>query len=188
MLRVDWIWIGIAEAALDLSNTVAISKGVPHDLLGPEGAFEAWAGKAATSPELAPDEAAAIASARERLLALREDVRAVLAATAGGDPPPAAAVARLNAASRAAPGWEELRGDAVRRVTDAGPEERLAAAYARSAMQIAADGDERLRVCPAPSCGMYFRPRRDQQRWCSVQCGTRARVARHAHRGGPGPG
>ena len=63
--------------------------------------------------------------------------------------------------------------------------DRLLADYARSAMEIAADGSSRLRVCEAPSCGMFYRPRRRQQRWCSEPCGNRARFARHyrAHRG-----
>jgi predicted RNA-binding Zn ribbon-like protein len=180
MLEVTWEWIALDRAALDLANTVAVDKGVQHDLLAPDGEYERWAQAAAQSPELTPDEAAAIAAARPRVLGLREHIRAVLRATAAGQPPPGPAVAALNEASRAAAQWPELdhdrhvephaRGDAV---------QRLLARYARSAMELAAGGSARLRVCGAPSCGMFYRPRRRQQRWCSEPCGTRARVARH---------
>jgi hypothetical protein len=33
MLDVTWEWIAIYEPALDLANTVAVEKGVEHDLL-----------------------------------------------------------------------------------------------------------------------------------------------------------
>jgi predicted RNA-binding Zn ribbon-like protein len=180
MLEVTWEWIALDTAALDLANTVAVDKGVQHDLLAPDGEYERWARAAARSPELPPEEAAAIATARPRLLGLREHVRAVLHATAADQLLPEAAVAALNAASRAGAQWPELGhdrhieqhalGDAV---------QRLLAHYARSTMEIAAGGSAKLRVCGAPSCGMFYRPRRRQQRWCSVPCGNRARVARH---------
>jgi predicted RNA-binding Zn ribbon-like protein len=180
MLDVTWEWIALDKAALDVANTVAVDKGAAHDLLALAGGYQRWAQAAARSPELTPDEAAAIAAARPRLLALRGPIRAVLHATAAGQPLPGTAVAALNATSRAAAQWPELgqdgqiqqhaRGDAV---------ERLLARYARSTMELAAGGRARLRVCGAPSCGMFYRPRRPQQRWCSVPCGTRARVARH---------
>ena len=191
MLEVTWEWIALDTAALDLANTVAVDKGVAHDLLTAAGEYERWAQAAARSSELTPDAAAAIAAARPRLLGLREHIRAVLYATTADQPLPGAAVAALNAASRAAAQWPELGhdrhieqhalGDAV---------QRLLAHYARSAMELAAGGSARLRVCGAPSCGMFYRPRRRQQRWCSEPCGNRARVARHYrthHKAGPSP-
>ena len=178
MLRVTWDWIGFEEA-LDVANTVAIANGVEHDLLAPEGAFEAWAAAAAKSPALTPDEAAVVATARQRLVDLREPIRAVIAATAADETPPAAAVAELNRVSRTAPTWLEYE-DGVLRERFAGTAiDRLLARYARSALELAADGAERLRRCSAPSCGMFYRPRRRQQRWCSEPCGNRARFARH---------
>jgi predicted RNA-binding Zn ribbon-like protein len=190
MLEVTWEWIALDKAALDLANTVAVDKGVAHDLLAAPSDYQRWAQAAAQSPELTPDEAAAITAARPRLLALREHTRAVLHATAADQPLPGPAVAALNTASRAAPQWPELghhrqieqhaRGDAV---------QRLLAHYARSTMELAAGGSAKLRVCGAPSCGMFYRPRRRQQRWCSEPCGTRARVARHyrAHHSSSSP-
>src|SRR5215207_2757164 len=131
-------------------------------------------------PSSCPDEAAAIADSRARVLALRGQIRAVLKATAGGKPLPKPAVATLNKASRAAPEWTEIAVDGqIERRAHGGGVERLLADYARSAMEIAAEGTARLRVCGAPSCGMFYRPRRRQQRWCSEPCGNRARFARH---------
>ena len=180
MLRVTWEWIAIYEPALDLANTVAVSDGVEHDLLERDGEFESWAEAPARSPALAADEAAALLHARTRLLALREHIRAVLRATAAGERLPRAPVAALNAATGAAPEWLELTADGeLRRRTHGTAVERILAKYARSAMQIAAGGNAAVRVCGAPSCGMFYPPGRRQQRWCSVQCGTRARVARH---------
>ena len=183
MLHVTWEWLG-SDPALDVANTVAISNGEPHDLLAPEGEFERWATEAsARSPGLGPDAQALLMKARLQVLELRTRIRQVLAAAAAGDQLPAAAVAELNHASRTAPGWLALdRDGTLGERTDAGAIDRLLAEYARSAMRIAAEGKARLRTCPAPSCGMYYRPTRQDQHWCSVECGTRARVARHSRR------
>jgi predicted RNA-binding Zn ribbon-like protein len=180
MLDVTWEWISIDKASLDVANTVAVERDVEHDLLAPQGECARWAEAAARSPELAPDEAAAIVRARPRVLELREHIRAVFKATAAGEPLPKGAVRALNEASRAAPGWTEIGTDAaLEQRTDGDAVDRLLADYARSAMGIAADGEDKLRVCGAPSCGMFYRPRRRQQRWCSEPCGNRARFARH---------
>jgi predicted RNA-binding Zn ribbon-like protein len=180
MLEVTWEWIALDKAALDVANTVAVDKGVERDLLAPDGEYGRWAQAAAQSPELPPDEAAAIAAARSQVLALREHIRAVLHATAADQPLPGAAVVALNTASRKAAQWPELRDD--RQITQhalGDALQRLLAHYARSTMELAAGGSANLRLCGAPSCGMFYRPRRRQQRWCSEPCGNRARVARH---------
>jgi predicted RNA-binding Zn ribbon-like protein len=181
MLQVTWEWIALDTAALDLANTVAVDKGVEHDLLAPAGDYQRWAQAAAQSPELTADEAAAIAAARPRLLGLRAPIRAVLHATATDQPLPGAAVAALNAASRAAARWPELSDGQIQQHALGDAVQRLLAHYARSTMEIAAGGSAKLRICGAPSCGMFYRPRRPQQRWCSEPCGNRARVARHYH-------
>jgi len=180
MLRVTWEWIALDEAALDVANTVAVSGGVEHDLLQPEDEYERWAAAAATSPALGPEEATTLLDARARVLELREHIREVLRAAAATEPLPEAGVAALNGASRAAPRWPELSGERVIGEHAHGHAvDRLLAAYARSAMRVAADTTAQVRVCGAPSCGMFYRPRRLRQRWCSEQCGNRARVARH---------
>lgn len=86
MLEVTWEWIALDTAALDLANTVAVDKGVAHDLLAAAGDYQRWTQAAARSPELTPDEAAAITAGRPRLLGLREPIRAVLHATAADQP------------------------------------------------------------------------------------------------------
>lgn len=179
MIRVTWEWLG-ADLALDVANTIAVSGGVEHDLLRAEGEYERWARAAAAAAALAPDEGAVLPAARSRILRLRASIRDVLFAAARDEPLPASAVHELNRLSRKAATWLELdeRGRSHERTT-ADPVGRLLAAYARSAIEIAAAGSGRLRTCPAPSCGMFFRPTRAAQRWCSVPCGTRARVARH---------
>ena len=180
MLDVTWEWIAIYEPALDIANTIAVEKGVERDLLAPEGEYQRWAEVAARSPELSAGAAAAVGAAGPRLLELREHIRAVLTEASTGSALPKASVSKLNDASRAAPEWLELDADGqVERQLAGDAVERLLAEYARSAMGIAADGREKLRVCPAPSCGMFYRPRRAQQRWCSEPCGNRARFARH---------
>ena len=180
MLDVTWEWIALDEAALDVANTIAVEKGVEHDLLAPKGEYARWAEAAADSPELTPDETAALVPARPRILELRGHIRAVLKTTAAGERLPQAAVAALNKASRQSPEWTEVMADGeIARHAQGTPVERLLADYARSAMAIVADGPSKLRVCGAPSCGMFYRPRRRQQRWCSEPCGNRARFARH---------
>ena len=179
MLRLTWEWIGFAEPALDLANTIALENGVERDFLERLDEYPRWGAAAAKSPSLGPDEAAAIARSRRRLLELRAPVRRLFATVAAGEPRPAGAVAELNRVSRASPRWPELVESGLRERAAGSSTERLCAAYARSAIEIAAGGRDRLRVCGAPSCGMFYRPGREGQRWCSTQCGTRARVARH---------
>jgi predicted RNA-binding Zn ribbon-like protein len=184
MLRVTWEWLG-QDPALDLANTVAVVNGVDRDLLAPAGAYDGWAAAEGAAAGLAPEDVAGLLEARPRVVRLREVIREALAAAAARRDLPVAAVAELNRASRAAPHWLELDPAVGRlRMCSRGRRaDRLLARYARSALQLlAADTGEQLRVCPAPSCGMFYRPRRPQQRWCSPQCGTRARVARHYHR------
>jgi predicted RNA-binding Zn ribbon-like protein len=180
MLDVTWEWIALDGAALDIANTIAVEKGIEHDLLVPDGEYERWTKAAASSPELTPDATATISSAQRGIIGLRKHIRAVLHAAAAGEPLPEAAVAALNRASRAAPQWSELADDGTIEQHARGEDvDRLLAAYARSAMEIAAGGSANLRVCGAPSCGMFYRPRRRRQRWCSESCGNRARFARH---------
>jgi predicted RNA-binding Zn ribbon-like protein len=185
MIRVTWAWLGQGPA-LDLANTVAVENGVERDLLEPAGAYERWAAAEATAEGLADEDRSVLMEAQAQVLQVRAPVRAVLAAISAGAPPPSAAIAALNAASRAAPEWLEFDPNARRVRTMAGgrPQDRVVARFARSALA-ALDGPKRneaIRMCGAPSCGMYYRPVRERQVWCSTQCGTRARVARSYRR------
>jgi predicted RNA-binding Zn ribbon-like protein len=186
MIRVTWEWLG-QDPALDIANTVAIADGDEHDLIPTVGEYERWAAAEATALGLDDEETAALVRARKQLLALRPAVRAVIGAAAAGRELPTAASAQLNGASRAAPEWLELDPGTgrLRRGVRGRDADRVGARYARAAMElVAAQPAVELRRCPAPSCGMFYRPGRSDQRWCSPQCGSRARVARHyrAHR------
>lgn len=178
MIHVTWEWLG-QGLALDLADTVTIEDGVEHDLIASPRDFQTWAEREA---ELVPGGSVELLRrARRELLDLRTVIRDVLGAVSAEAPLPSHAVGRLNRASRAAPTWLDLDAGtgSVRRETSASAVDALVAAYARSAMELVAEHPGRLRRCPAPSCGMFYVSRREQQRWCSTQCGTRARVARH---------
>jgi predicted RNA-binding Zn ribbon-like protein len=181
VLQVTWEWLG-QDPALDIANTVSISDGTEHDLIAGVSDYERWAAAEGSALGFDPDEQAALSAARSQVLALRTAVRAVLAAAAESRELPREAVSALNRASRSAPSWVELDPAArsIRSHTRAEAIKRLLAAYARAAMALVADGAaEEILRCPAPSCGMFYRPGRSDQRWCSPQCGSRARVARH---------
>lgn len=178
MLQVTWEWLGMAPA-LDLANTVAITDGDEHDLVASPDEYAEWARVEAGF--LAPGCHRLLERHRSDLMEVRAAVRDLLAAVTAGRKPPAAAVDALNSFSRAAPEWQELdaRSWTVRTRTEGGASAELLARYARSAMELVATEAGGLRRCPAPSCGMFYVSTRGSQRWCSTQCGTRARVARH---------
>jgi predicted RNA-binding Zn ribbon-like protein len=180
MLRVTWEWLG-QDPALDIANTVAIVEGEEHDMLTGAAEYERWAAAEAAALGFDHEEAAALMAARSLLLELRRAIRAVIAAAAAGQELPRAAAADLNHASEAAPEWLQLDPATGRlgRGSRSPSLERVVATYARAAMAlVAAARDAEIRRCPAPSCGMFFRPGRSDQHWCSPQCGSRARVAR----------
>jgi predicted RNA-binding Zn ribbon-like protein len=172
--------VGLREPlAIDLANTVMVVREEESvDLLDSAEALETWL--ELERPRLGDFRIAP--SDRAELLAAREDVRSLFAARATGGAIDRVAIERLNAASRGAPVAPQLR------MTDSGDlqviaEEQIAdmpaflGAIARSAIELLAEHDRSpLRICGAPSCGMFFTGRR---RWCCAACGNRARAARH---------
>jgi len=178
VIHVTWEWLG-QGVALDLADTVAIEDGLEHDLIATSPGYERWAAREATF--LPHGSVALLKRARTELVDLRTALRDVLAAVAAHRSPPAAAVDRLNRASRSAPTWIELDALSMsaRDGSSADEVDALVATFAHSAIELVATQKDRLRRCPAPSCGMFYVSTRAQQRWCSGQCGTRARVARH---------
>ena len=178
MIKVTWEWLG-QGLALDLADTVTVEEGVEHDLIDSAREYARWADReAAYLPE---GYAATLKEGRGEVMRLRTAVRKALAAVAEGHPHPKPAADRLNAASRSAPTWSEIEPAdlSLHDRTSATGIDALLALYARSAIELLATESNGLRRCPAPSCGMFYVSRRRQQRWCSTQCGTRARVARH---------
>jgi predicted RNA-binding Zn ribbon-like protein len=174
-----WAWLG-APLAVDLANSlVQVKPGVMRDLLESDEQLEGWL---AHERERLPR----VAAGAERHAAfreLRDALHGLLSAAAAGDPVPGAALAAVNAAAARSDGHLRLvlhDGVPVAELSGSGtPLDRALSLVARSAVELLAGADrERLRVCPAPSCGMFYLGRPDQA-WCSVACGNRARAARH---------
>jgi predicted RNA-binding Zn ribbon-like protein len=175
-------WLG-EPLAIDLANTVMVVRdGETVDLLTSVEELADWLGRQRS--RLGGCDFAL--RHLDELRAAREDVRALLTATADGEVVPEATLERLNAASAAAPVAPQLSvGEQGRPVrweapAEAGKLPELLGRIARSAIELAADHPEQpVGICRAPSCGMFFRGRR---RWCCAACGNRARAARHYRR------
>jgi predicted RNA-binding Zn ribbon-like protein len=174
-----WPWLG-APLAVDLANSlVQVRPGVTRDLLESDEQLGEWlAGERDRLPRVA-----AGADRHAAFRGLRDALHALFSAAAASEPLPRSAVATVNAAAARSDGHLRLAMRAGVPVAEpAGsctPLDRALSTIARSAVELLAGPDrERLRVCPAPSCGMFFLGRPDQE-WCSVPCGNRARAARH---------
>jgi predicted RNA-binding Zn ribbon-like protein len=172
-------WL-VFPPSVDLSNTVIATPAGDHDLLESDDQLEEWI--AAERGRIPAVEAASgrLAEVRE----LRRSVRELLHASARGKRPPEEARRRINALSASVPIRTALTRDGrmVEERSSRDPYALFQATVARSAIELADRGAERLSVCGAPSCGMLFLPDHPRQVWCSKACGNRARVARHAAR------
>lgn len=172
-------WL-VFPPAVDLANTVMVTPAGDHDLLTSDDELDAWI--AAEQGRIPGVEAAAgrLPEVRD----LRENVRALLHAAARGKRPPEGARRRINAISVSAPIRTTLSREsrAVSEHDARDPYALFEATVARSAIELADRGDDRLRACEAPSCGMLFMQEHPRQVWCTPACGNRARVARHAAR------
>ena len=166
--------------AVDLSNTIVVTPRGELDLLTTDQQLDVWiAAERGRIPTIA-----AAAGHLHDIRHLRTDLRALLYAHAHGEPLPDAPRRRLNALSAAAPTYPTLDRAGSITVEQASDDRyaNFAAELARSAIQLLANGDPRLAVCTAPSCGLLYPPDHPRQRWCCRACGNRARVARHAAR------
>jgi predicted RNA-binding Zn ribbon-like protein len=171
---------------MDLSATLRGGPGAEVDLLDGPRDLERWLDERGLArPGLA------LRLADFRLL--RSAIRSLLIASAAGHPLPAAAVEALNGASAAAPAHAslDLGGGSPRAIEVAAGSDAavVLASIAGAAIRTLGGPDrERLRVCPAPRCGLVFLADRPRQVWCSNACGNRVRVARHhARRRAPTP-
>jgi predicted RNA-binding Zn ribbon-like protein len=172
-------WL-VFPPAVDLANTVMVTPAGSRDLLADDDQLEAWI--AAERDRIEGVEAASGRLAEVRRL--RESVRELLHARARGKRPPDGARRRINAISGSVPIRTTLTADgrAIAEPDAPAPYALFEATVARSAIELAGDQGDRLRVCEAPSCGMLFLREHPRQVWCSQPCGNRARVARHAAR------
>jgi predicted RNA-binding Zn ribbon-like protein len=178
-------WL-VFPPAIDLANTVTVSPAGERDLLEREEQLGAWI-------DAERGRISGVEAARGRLSEVRElrrSVHGLLHARARGERAPDEARRRVNAMSAAVPTRISLTrdGDAVEERDARDDYTLFEAAIARSAIELAARGEDRLSVCDAPSCGMLYLREHPRQVWCSKACGNRARVARHAARHRPAKG
>lgn len=174
------------DLAFELARTLSPRRDGALDRLASPADLAAWLHRqAAVLGPAGAETALRLADFR----ALRAAVRGVLSAVVESRAVPEDAVARLNAASAAAPSSPGLdladpgAPVAVERSWAGSRTAEILAAVARSAIAVAGGPDrDRLRRCPAPRCGAFFLSTRPGRRWCSEACGNRARVARHVAR------
>jgi predicted RNA-binding Zn ribbon-like protein len=177
MKTVSWDWLG-EPLAIDFANTVLREGGEYGELLRSGADVTTWARREAGR---VPVPAAGGAATRlAEIRAVRDDVFAVLAATAAGESAPHGPAGRLDARARAHPVVAQLLGESVVCGAGDGVDELLARVVA-AAIELARS-DVAVGLCDAPGCGQYFVRGRPNQSWCGPACGTRARVARHAAR------
>jgi predicted RNA-binding Zn ribbon-like protein len=175
----SYSWLG-KELALDFANTVIVVRpGEERDGLATEAELLRWL-------ELERDRfgpAPGVGARLEDFRRLRDALRRLLGAAADDRDLPAADVAVVNDASAAAPLVVRLRDAAVVESRVGSPEDAILGAIAASAVELLGGPERELvRVCDAPSCGLYFLAARERQQWCTPSCGNRARVARHSAR------
>jgi predicted RNA-binding Zn ribbon-like protein len=178
-------WLG-QEPAIDLANTVLVVKpGDVRDLLADQEQLLLWLEHQRDRLQIGRLEEGDAVALRQ----LRDVVHRAFRAVAAGGAIASRDVARLNEASAAAPRYPQLhvRRDgshsAVERSTAASSLDDLLGSLARSAIELLGGPDaDRLRICNAPNCGMFYIARQRRQRWCCTACGNRARVAAHYRR------
>jgi predicted RNA-binding Zn ribbon-like protein len=178
--------------AIDLANTLELRRdGTTVDLLADQDGLARWlrhaggpgspggsGGPGGPGGTLGGDEVAA-----EQLQALRGHVLALLGAAVRQRPLPRAAVTVVNRAAAGAPAVVQLEAGELVVHYDASPGDAFLADVAASAISmVGGPRRDRLRRCGAPGCGRWFVASRPRQRWCSPNCGNRARVARFQQR------
>lgn len=162
------------ELAIDLANTLQLQRdGATADLLADRDGLARWL-RGTGGPD---------AVSSRQLQALREHVRALLAAAVQRRALPPAAVTAVNQAAAAAPTVVQLEADELVVRYHASPPEAFLADVAASAISmVGGPSRDRLRQCGAPRCGRWFLASRPRQHWCSPACGNRARLARFHQR------
>ena len=172
-----WDWLG-EPLAVDFANTTRRFGAEEHEMLQVPDDLVLWA-------ELERGRVPVMQAGDVRLgeiRTFRDDVKALLHAIVRSEPAPRPAAERVNARVRAPPLVPQVRDGEVVLAPAAAckPIDEMLARVAHSAIELSAAGG--IGFCDAPSCGQFFERHRVSQLWCSEACGTRARVARHAHR------
>lgn len=191
--------VGLGDhLALDFLNSTATPSRVTIELIGDGAAYLRWlelAGVVSTAEsqalrsQFSPVE---LDSAAAAATSLREWLRPVIAAWAGGDPgtPGEDTLTHLNEIMSADSRHTEIARDGHRlSVTDRrawSTPQALLAPPAQAAADLFADADRSLaRNCEGPTCTLWFydRTKAHQRRWCSMAvCGNRAKARAHRRR------
>jgi predicted RNA-binding Zn ribbon-like protein len=177
------------SAALALVNTRLLAGAEPADLIAAAPRAGAWL----TGRGLLPAGAGVGDGDAARLRALREVIRTLFAARAGGDVPAADVVAVFNQALASTPVVAVLNWDGAAPRRDQAP---AAAApdpvgvaltrLAADALTVLTSADGRLPApCGAHGCIRWFLRTHAARQWCSDRCGDRVRAARHYARRRP---
>jgi predicted RNA-binding Zn ribbon-like protein len=152
-------------------NTANLEEGT-DDLADPAG-LNAWLGESG----LAHAGTAFGEDARERIVAFRETLRALLLANQGGAPDPEA-IAALDGAARLVIAFD---ADGTARLVPAeGGVDGVIAALLGIVARSQTDGTwPRMKACPAENCGwaFYDQSRNHSRTWCTMSvCGNRAKA------------
>ncbi|MGH3649160.1 MAG: CGNR zinc finger domain-containing protein [Acidimicrobiia bacterium] len=172
-------WLGRFPLAVDLADTVRVVGDQEVDLLDAE-TLEVW-----IAAELSRHPRVSAATGRlEGVRDLRDLVRGLLAAHARGESLPESGVQAINRASARSPSFPVLSTDGSHENVEVNNSafDLFTAEVARSLIAVISEDPPRVAHCNAPRCGMFFLRVNPRQRWCSPECGNRARVARHAER------
>jgi predicted RNA-binding Zn ribbon-like protein len=184
LLRYEWAGQGLA---VDLADTLVAARSDEFvDHLSDAAQLSRWL-------ELERDWLGPVresgAPALARVHELRDAIRSLFFAAARNDALPLAAARVLNRFSAGAAWHRQLdlsdpAAPQLAYATSRGSRaSQVLAAIADAAIDLLAGPERRrLRVCTAPSCGMFYLERKAGHRWCSVSCGNRVRVARHYER------
>jgi predicted RNA-binding Zn ribbon-like protein len=168
--------------ALDLVNTLYTPRGHLRDGIASDADLAGWL--EAVRPRLGSARVGAVATGDvNRFHDLRGTIRSLVESVSSGRPLDSASVAQVNAASRLAPSWTELRLDAetVERTSASDTEgvDATLASLARDAIDLlSGDKAAMLRTCEAHNCSLFFLKDHPRREWCSASCGARVRSAR----------
>lgn len=166
--------------AVDLADTVRVVGDQEIELLEDDSALDVWITAELSRHPFAREARGRLDDVRE----LRDLIRGLLSAHVRGESLPASGVQTINDTSSRSPSFPVLSPDGDREIIEVNHNEfdLFAAEVARSLIEIISADSSPVARCNAPRCGMFFVPMNSRQRWCSPQCGNRARVARHASR------
>lgn len=191
---------------VELMNTVWADRDGLHDALADADGLTRWLRAVAPrfEPALTFDESATDSGPSpqpplvHRYQRLRDALRRLAAvatedsrpAAASAQPDLATAVEAVNRACAWAPEWSRMEwpdGGTPFRARATAPAHAAAAValsrIAEQAVQLFTGPDrEAVRACGAPGCVLYFVRAHPRREWCSLNCGNRARVARHYQR------